>query len=79
MHQPIHPIRTYRLQREWSQQALGEFLGVNRLTILRWENWQRPIDPDLVPHVAAKTGIPARELRPDIVEKHIATYGEPVQ
>jgi transcriptional regulator with XRE-family HTH domain len=75
----IHPIKVYRTERDLSQRAMADFLGVSRLTILRWENWQRPIDPDLVPHVAEKTGIPARELRPDIVEKHLATYGEAAQ
>lgn len=75
----IHPIKTYRAGRKLSQQALADQLGVSRLTILRWENRQRPIDPDLVPRVAKKTGIPARELRPDIVKKHLATYGGAAQ
>lgn len=75
----VHPIKAYRTARKLSQEALAEFLGVSRLTVLRWENHQRPIDPKLVPDVATKTGIPARELRPDIVERHLATYGESVQ
>jgi DNA-binding XRE family transcriptional regulator len=75
----VHPIKAYRKQQELSQQALGKLLGVTKQTILRWENWHQPVDPKLVPLVAAKTGIPARELRPDIVEKHLATYGESAQ
>lgn len=75
----IHPIKAYRTARKLSQEALAEFLGVSRLTVLRWENHQRPIDPNKVAHVATMTGIPAQELRPDIVERHRATYGEVVQ
>ena len=43
-------------------------LGVNRLTILRWEGGERRIDPDKLSDVTKKTGIPAAELRPDLAE-----------
>jgi DNA-binding transcriptional regulator YdaS (Cro superfamily) len=76
-----HPLKTFRDAHtpKLSQAALAEILGVARLTVNRWENGDRKIDPDLVPVVSEKTGIPAKDLRPDIVEKHIATYGEAAQ
>jgi transcriptional regulator with XRE-family HTH domain len=75
--QAIHPLKTFRENQtpKLSQADLAQKLGVARLTVNRWENGDRKIDPDLVPLVAEKTGIPAKELRPDIVEKHIEIYG----
>lgn len=79
--QAVSPLRTYRHNQKpkLSQEALADRLGVTRLTVTRWESGARKIDPDLVPVVAEKTGIPAKELRPDIVEKHQEIYGEPAQ
>ena len=77
----ISPLRTYRQSQEpkLSQAALADRLGVTRLTVTRWESGSRKIDPDLVPLVAERTGIPAKFLRPDIVEKHIEIYGGAAQ
>lgn len=77
----ISPLKTFRQKHEpkLSQAALAAQLGVTRLTVTRWESGARKIDPDLVPLVAEKTGIPAKELRPDIVEKHLEIYGEAAQ
>lgn len=79
--QATSPLRTYRKSQEpkLSQAALADRLGVTRLTVTRWESGARKIDPDLVPLVAEKTGIPAKDLRPDIVEKHQEIYGGPAQ
>lgn len=75
------PLRAYRKSQDpkLSQAALADKLGVTRLTVTRWESGARKIDPDLVPLVAERTGIPAKELRPDIVEKHLEIYGEAAQ
>lgn len=75
-----HPLKTYRDAQspKLSQAALATKLGVARLTVNRWETGDRKIDPGLVPLVAEKTGIPAKELRPDIVEKHLEIYGEAI-
>lgn len=75
--QAISPLKAFRQKQEpkLSQAALAERLGVTRLTVTRWESGVRKIDPDLVPLVAERTGIPAKELRPDIVEKHLVIYG----
>lgn len=77
----IHPLRTFRKNHEpkLSQAGLAEMLGVARLTVLRWENDQRKIDDDLLPMVSDKTGIPAKDLRPDLFEKNQKLFGEAVQ
>lgn len=66
-----HPLRIYRESKtpKQSQDALARHLGVSRLTVLRWENNQRKIDENLLPEIEQKTGIPAKELRPDLVER----------
>lgn len=75
--QGISPLRTFRQAHEpkLSQAALAEKLGVTRLTVTRWESGTRKIDPDLVPTVAERTGIPAKELRPDLIAKHEKMFG----
>jgi transcriptional regulator with XRE-family HTH domain len=75
--QPVSPLKTFRQKQEpkLSQAALADRLGVTRLTVTRWESGARKIDPNLVPLVSEKTGIPAKQLRPDIVEKHLEIYG----
>jgi transcriptional regulator with XRE-family HTH domain len=75
----IHPLKTYRrtLSPKLSQAELASRLGVARLTVVRWESGERKIDPSLIPTVAEKTGIPAKELRPDLLEKHEKLFGGP--
>ncbi len=65
-----HPLKAYRKAQtpQLSQAGLAERLGVARLTVLRWENDQRKIDASLLSTVTEKTGISAKELRPDLVE-----------
>lgn len=74
----ISQLKTYRNSKmpKLSQADLAKELGVSRLTVTRWESGKRKIDPTLVPVVSEKTGIPAKELRPDIVENHLKVYGE---
>lgn len=69
--QANHPLKDHRLSKEprQSQAALAKQLGVSRLTVVRWENGKRQIDERLLADVEQKTGIPAKELRPDLVEK----------
>jgi len=63
-----HPLRAFRERHKppLSQKGLADLLGVDRVTVARWETGTRLIDPDLVPGIARKTEIPARELRPDL-------------
>ena len=63
-----HPLRKFREDRRLTQEALGKELGVTGVTVWRWEKGERQIDRSLVANVSAKTGIPARELRPDLAE-----------
>lgn len=65
-----HPIKAYRERQmpPLSQGQLGKDIGVTRFTILRWEKgW--PIDVEKLSDVVKVTGIPAKELRPDITDK----------
>lgn len=71
MHEPAatkHPLTTYREDRGLSRQGLAEALGVSRMAVWRWEEAGRPIEINLVARIAEHTGIPARELRPDLAE-----------
>jgi len=64
-----HPLKTYRESQKLSQQALADKLGVARMTIFRWETGAQKIDTSLLPEVSKKTGIPARDLRSDLVKE----------
>lgn len=73
-----HPLRTYRQGQTppLTKAELARKLGVSKTTINRWENGIRKIEPELLPGIAAETGIPAKELRPDLVESHEKIFGE---
>jgi transcriptional regulator with XRE-family HTH domain len=66
-----HPLRLYRENHspKLSQESLAERLGVARLTVLRWESGERKIDRTLVSDVSKKTGIPVKDLRPDLLSE----------
>jgi transcriptional regulator with XRE-family HTH domain len=63
-----HPLKTYRDTQNLTQTQLAADLGVTNITVSRWETGLRKIAPTLVPFISEKTGIPARELRPDLAE-----------
>jgi transcriptional regulator with XRE-family HTH domain len=63
-----HPLRSYRDERDMTQDALAKELGVTSITVSRWETGARRIDGSLLDLVSEKTGIPKRELRPDLAE-----------
>lgn len=73
-----HPLRSYRFRQSprMSQQALADKLGVGRLTVLRWEKGERKPDEKLLPKIEQETGIPPKDLRQDLIEKHEAIFGE---
>lgn len=66
----IHPIKAYRESQtpKISQEALGRRIGVTRFTVMRWEEGS-PIDESRLPDVTRETGIPAKKLRPDLVQR----------
>lgn len=65
-----HPLTDFRNNHQppLSQGDLATMLGVARETVTRWESGARKINEQALPVVAEKTGIPKRELRPDLAE-----------
>ena len=63
-----HPLKAYRARARLTQLKLSELLGVSRTTVARWEARTRQVDRDLLQAVSDKTGIPKRDLRPDLAE-----------
>lgn len=63
-----HPLAQWRHQNELSQEACAKQLGVKRTTVARWETGARKIDQARLPRIVKKTGIPARQLRPDLAK-----------
>lgn len=74
----VHPLRAYREKHQppLSRAELADELGVGRPTLFRWESGKRKIDPELLPRVTEKTGISAKELRPDLFEQSEKLFGE---
>lgn len=63
-----HPIKNFRERQvpPWSQTDLAKQLDVDRVTVARWESGDRKPDPALLSKIVEITGIPARDLRPDL-------------
>ena len=61
-----HPIRVWRESQQLSHRQAAELFGVDRATVLRWENGTKRIGPHILPLVAEKTGIAPARLRPDL-------------
>lgn len=61
-------MREFRLKNGMSQEKLGELLGFHRLTIMKWEMGRRKPRLGELPRISEKTGIPARDLRPDLAK-----------
>ncbi len=76
MSENAHPIRAYRERQTppLSQGQFGDRVGVTRFTVIRWENGS-PIGEKELPAVSREIGIPAKELRPDLVERHEEIFG----
>lgn len=58
------PLRSYRETTGRTLEALGVEIGVNKSTILRWEDSRVPVDRVL--EIERITGISRHELRPDV-------------
>lgn len=61
-------IKAYRTGKGLTQKEFGAKFGVTDVTVWRWEKGARQVDPALVPVVSAETGIPPKEIRPDLAE-----------
>ena len=66
--QTEHALETYRKANSMTRAALARHLQVSKTTVARWELGIRKIDETLVPRIASITGIPGRQLRPDLAE-----------
>lgn len=64
----MHPLKAYREKQTppLSQGDLAASIGVTRSAVCRWESGARQIDVDILPRVAAATGLPPAQLRPDL-------------
>lgn len=71
-----NPIKSYRERQKppMSQGEFGSRVGVTRFTVMRWEKGA-PIDEKKLPAVSKEIGIPAKELRADLVERHEEIFG----
>lgn len=74
-----HPLERFRASQTppLSLADLAARLNVGRATVHRWESGVRKIDLDILPRVVEVTGIPARELRPDLAELFRVGEGAP--
>ena len=71
-----HPVKAYRTQEKLTQGGFADLVNVSRTTVARWESGVRKVDRELLASITAKTGIPAKELRPDLAQ---LLKDEPVQ
>lgn len=64
-----HPLKLYREAQDpkLTTADLARLLEVGRSTVHRWESGNRKPDVHLLPRITERTGIPARELRPDLI------------
>lgn len=63
-----HPLTAYREANNLTKAALAELLDVSRASITRWEAGKRKPDRDELVKITHRTGISARDLRPDLAE-----------
>lgn len=59
---PQHPIRAYRTAKKQSLRALAAELGIEAMTISRWERGVRMPRPKYWPRIAVITGVTPAEL-----------------
>jgi transcriptional regulator with XRE-family HTH domain len=61
-----NPLKNYRAHAGKTQAQLAADLNVAVMTVSRWETGERKIGAKSLQRVWQVTGIPARELRPDL-------------
>jgi DNA-binding transcriptional regulator YdaS (Cro superfamily) len=61
-----HPLKTYRLANDQTQEALAAVLNVSVPTLSRWETRARQISAAQAVWIEKALGIPRHELRPDL-------------
>jgi transcriptional regulator with XRE-family HTH domain len=65
---PLTVLAKYRDAAGKTQADLAKELEVAEMTVSRWETGDRKIGVKTLPEVSRVTGIPKRELRPDLAE-----------
>lgn len=60
------PLKSYRQASNLTLKEVGERLGVNKTTVLRWEEGSRRIPAERVIDLERLTGAPRHQLRPDL-------------
>ncbi len=68
--QITNPIKAYRLRAELKVRELAERWGTSFATLSRIENGKQVIPERLLSVIAKDTGVPVKELRPDLVERN---------
>lgn len=61
-------LKKYRADKGLTQEQAAAEVGVFGVSWSRWETGQRKIGRAVLAVVSEKTGIPPRELRPDLAE-----------
>lgn len=64
----IAALVEYRKRQQLTQVELADLLSVTSITVSRWETGERKVGLDRLSGVSEKTGIPKRELRPDLAD-----------
>lgn len=66
----VHPIRVWRTSQKpkVTLEKLAKRLRTSEANLSRIETHKQPVTDDLLRLVVAATGVPARELRPDLAE-----------
>ena len=64
------PLTRYRAAHGLTLEAVAEAIGVNKSTVLRWEDGGIPAERII--QLEQATGIPRHELRPDLYPEQAA-------
>jgi transcriptional regulator with XRE-family HTH domain len=63
-----HPLQQFRQMHGLSRATLAKRLGLSRSFLYRIEVGERMPGLDVTREISAETGIPEREIRPDLAE-----------
>ena len=66
--QPLQVLTDFRTKNGMNHAELARFLNVGAPLAYRWETGARKIGSTKLDQVSRRTGIPKRELRPDLAE-----------
>lgn len=62
----MNPIEQFRKEAGLSREQVAAEIGVDPVTVWRWENGKVLVPPDRLAKVESVTGISRQKLRPDI-------------